>query len=187
METNPVKATESKEDLDKKGFLNALTNGLGKLTDPPSKAFGLIGGAIVVLMMLEVFISVFARYLFRRPIPGSLEIAELMMVVIVTLSVIFTTYCKGHIRVDLVLSHVSKRFNLVLDILTEGTAAIIYVFIAWQAYMNILTLIADNKATDILHIPIYLLAILLFISMILIVLVFVKNILDSIRDLRRAS
>jgi TRAP-type C4-dicarboxylate transport system permease small subunit len=185
MVTNPAKGSDSRENLVQQGFLNTLSNGLGKWVGPTSRAFGLVGGIIVVSMMSLVFVSVFARYIFRRPIAGDMEIIELMMAATVILSIVYTSYCKAHIRVDLVLGYLNRRANLVLDILAYTVAAVIFALISWQSYMNIWTVIGDNKTTLITHIPIFLFAILLSIGMLFIVLIFIKNTVDSIIDLRR--
>jgi len=84
--------------------------------------------AIVIMMMLTTA-DVILRYIFDRPILGSMEMTELLMVSIAGLSLAWCTLKSGHIRVDIITNMFSKKTNRTIDvvnyILTGGICAFI--------------------------------------------------------------
>jgi TRAP-type C4-dicarboxylate transport system permease small subunit len=84
--------------------------------------------AIVIMMMLTTADAIL-RYIFDRPILGSMEMTELLMVSIAGLSLAWCTLKSGHIRVDIITNMFSKKTNRTIDvvnyILTGGICAFI--------------------------------------------------------------
>lgn len=79
----------------------------------------------LIAMMMLTTVDVFLRYFFDRPILGSIELVELMMVSIAGLSLAWCTLRSGHIRVDLLLGFFSKKTNRVIDIVNYMFTAVI--------------------------------------------------------------
>jgi TRAP-type C4-dicarboxylate transport system permease small subunit len=76
---------------------------------------GFLSLIALVVMMLVTTADVILRYLFDRPILGSFEITELLMVTIAGLSLAWCTLKSGHIRVDIITSMFSKKTNRAID------------------------------------------------------------------------
>jgi TRAP-type C4-dicarboxylate transport system permease small subunit len=66
-----------------------------------------IGGIFSVIMTLIVVYAVLARYLFKRPIGWSEEIAVYLMVWVVFLGAAYTLKENAHIGVDILISRLS--------------------------------------------------------------------------------
>ncbi len=99
----------------------------------------------VVLMMLLTVVDVILRKFFLSPILGVTEYSQMVMVVIL-LAAASTGMADGHIKVDLVTSHLSPKLQTVCDIisfiLTFGISMLMATSIAYagiKAVKNNLT------------------------------------------------
>ncbi len=68
-----------------------------------------IGGIFTAIMTLIVVYAVLARYLFKRPIGWSEEIAVYLMIWVVFLGAAYTLKENAHIGVDILISKLSPR------------------------------------------------------------------------------
>ena len=114
-----------------------------------------IGSVVLILMMLLVFIDVFLRYIFNSPVVGSVEIVEVMMVLVVALGIAYTGINKGHISVDLLVSRFPQRVQTVIDILNSLVATIIFSIMSWKTGLQALVAGSRNVTTTVLEVPIY--------------------------------
>ena len=67
---------------------------------------GSVGLAIMMFLTLFVVIG----RAFDHPITGSVEVTELIMGLMIYLGVGYTTFLRGHIRVDILITNFSPRF-----------------------------------------------------------------------------
>ena len=104
-----------------------LYRGYGRLL----RGFGLISAAATFLMMLLVVANVIGRYLFNKPLTGTLEFTESLLVIIIFLAVALTQYDGGHIRVNLITRRLPKRVARILTVVAmlSGCA-----FFTWCSY-----------------------------------------------------
>lgn len=91
-----------------------------------------ISGTILFLLVFFIASDVIGRYVFNRPIKGSNDIAEVMLIPLAFLAMAYTQLMKGHVRVKLVYSRFSPRSQAVLDTIMFLLAAVIYGLIAWN-------------------------------------------------------
>lgn len=82
-----------------------------------SEAGGYVAGAVAVLLTVLVATSVIARRLLNAPLLITEEVSGYMVVAIVFLGLAYTMKAEGHIRADIILSHVPVRVRAVLEIL----------------------------------------------------------------------
>jgi TRAP-type C4-dicarboxylate transport system permease small subunit len=116
----------------KPGKIFGLTErGIHGLTKVGSR----VAAAALFLMMLLVAADVIGRYVFSKPIKGAMEIDELMMVLVVFLVLAYCTLEKGHIRVELLLAHLSRRTQAILDSFTYLSSLGIVALFVWQMGM----------------------------------------------------
>lgn len=182
---------ETVQDLKtaKKAFLRVPTNGLStviiylnKVVDPLSN-FGLVIACVTLAaMMFLTFFDVAGRYIFNKPIIGSYEITEFMMAILVGFALAYCGLKKGHIRVDLILQHLSRKANLWFDIFTYGFSCIFYVFIVWQTFLKAWENVSSHLASSVLLIPVYPFVFIFVIGAAFVTLVFLRNFLQSIAE-----
>ena len=104
-----------------------LYRGYGRLL----RGFGLISSAATFLLMLLVVANIIGRYLFNKPLTGTLEFTESLLVLVIFCSVALTQYDGGHIRVNLVTRRLPRRVarGLTVFAMLSGCA-----FFTWCAY-----------------------------------------------------
>jgi TRAP-type C4-dicarboxylate transport system permease small subunit len=108
---------------------------------------------IGVMMMLTVT-DVFMRYVFARPITGSTEITEFMMVVLI-LSVIPTALANRHIRVDVLTERLTPKGQAFFDAIMLIASSWLVVVMGWRAFKACFFMISNDVRSPTLDIPIY--------------------------------
>ena len=119
-----------------------------------TRAASLVPVTIIFLMMLMVTVDVGGRYLFNRPLTGTMDFIEMAMVIVVFLGLAQCNLVKGNIRVDVIYSRLPERLRWVLD--RFGTLASIFIFalVTWQLTVRGLHYIMEppGSMTMLLHI-----------------------------------
>ena len=95
------------------------------------RAMGLISAVSTFLMMALVVANIFGRYLLNKPLTGTLEFTESLLVLIIFLSVALTQYDGGHIRVTLLTRRLPKAWAQALNVFCMLAGA---AFFTWCAY-----------------------------------------------------
>jgi TRAP-type C4-dicarboxylate transport system permease small subunit len=170
---------------------------LGKIIDP---LCGIIGAVIASVMLVGMMFLTFADVIggqlgklsfitdhtgLIKPIVGSQEMTELMMVVLVSFALGYCALHKGHIRVDLVLQFTSSRVTRWFDIFAYGISCLFYALIAWQSWLFAWDNISTGMVSSVLLIPIYPFNFLLVIGAAITVLIFFRDFLKSIQEVVR--
>jgi TRAP-type transport system small permease protein len=118
----------------------------------------------LTLLMLVTVADVFLRYLFNRPVRGSYDMVESMLVVFVFNSVAAGFFLRRHVVIDLIDSAVGRRATAVLIRIADLLSVVCLGLLIWamlgpamQAYDY-----GDRKLE--LNLPIYVLWILAFLG-----------------------
>lgn len=77
--------------------------------------------------------DVLGRYLFNKPIIGTVERGEVILAAIVFLGLGYTQLVKGHVNVELLLSRFPPRAQAITNFATTFVGLVIFILIAWQA------------------------------------------------------
>jgi TRAP-type C4-dicarboxylate transport system permease small subunit len=96
--------------------------------------FAVLAGLIIFAIMWLVDADVFMRKFFNAPVQGSFELTEGGLVLVVFLSLAFTQYRRGHIRVTLLSRHLPMgvQHGLYITVLCIGA-----LFFAWCTYATV--------------------------------------------------
>lgn len=176
-----------------KGVLGHIVRYLDVIVNPVTRYGSYISAFMLAALMFLTFIdTIFARLGrwsfinsrtdFFGPIIGGQEIAELMMLTMIVFGLAYCALRRGHIRVDLIVEHVSKKASLGLDIFAYFFSFVFYVFVCWQAIQFGLDNIRDESVTTILLIPHPPFNFILAIGAGLVALVFLRDLLTSIKE-----
>ncbi len=112
-----------------------------------------MGVSLLLVMAFLITADVFMRYVFNRPIPGSLEITEFMLAVLVFLGLAYAQAQRAHVGVDLVVQKLPPRLAAGVDSAVTLLAILIYAFIVWKSYGNAAQALRTGLESDILGIP----------------------------------
>lgn len=95
-----------------------------------SRTLNWIAGVALILLVLSVFVDVFARWI-NKPVPGNVDIAEILLIPAVFFAMAHTHVLRGHVRVEIVYGRASTRVKGILDSITYFLAIGVYGFIIW--------------------------------------------------------
>jgi len=86
----------------------------------------------VSVMMLIMVAEVIGRYFLRRPIKGSPELVEIVMLLVVFFGIGYATQKKSHVNVDLIVSLFKRRTRAILDSFLSFINMGVIVLMVWQ-------------------------------------------------------
>jgi TRAP-type transport system small permease protein len=153
-----------------------------KIIDPVCEYGAVFAGIMLAGMMFLTFFDVAGRNLVKKPIIGSYEITEFFMVLLVAFGLSFCAKYKGHIRVDVILAYSSKKVTRWFNIIAYAFSFVFYILITWQGWLNAWSNMSGKSASTVLLAPIYPFAFLLVIGAALTALVFLRDFLNSIKE-----
>ena len=113
--------------------------------------------ALVVasIMVLLIVYNITGRYIFKAPLFGTLEMIEMGIVVVVFFVVAYTEVRRAHVRVELVISKLPSRVQIILESIMKFISAVFFALISWQAGVLMWSrLFPKIRATDLVGIPI---------------------------------
>ena len=85
---------------------------------------------IIMFLMFFATAEILGRYLFNNPIPGHVEIVELIMAGVVFFGIAYTERVGGHVRMELFVTKVLKgRAYHIAEVLTATLSLFVYIFI----------------------------------------------------------
>src|SRR5436190_23308557 len=93
----------------------------------------LLGSIGMMLSMLICFADVVGTNFFDWPVPGTFEITESTMVLIVFGALAYTQEKRGHIRVEILHGYMSLRVKSLMDAVTHLLAFVFFVLLCWQS------------------------------------------------------
>lgn len=121
-----------------------------------SRTLNWVSMVFLVVMVLTVTVDVVGHYLLKRPLTGSLDFIELMMVIVVFLSLGYCAALGGNVRVDVVYARLPKRVQAGLDIFTFAASTFIFALITWRLTARAWSIIQEplsGPSTSTLQIP----------------------------------
>ncbi len=124
-----------------------------RVTNPVSRIADGLARVVLALMVLLITLDVVLRYFFNRPIKGSYELVEFMMVVLVYLGLAYTQTAKGHISISLLTAKLSPANNAVIGSITNVLSLGIFSLITWRCILQAEVVRTKGAISDILFIP----------------------------------
>ena len=112
--------------------------------------------SVFIIMFLMFFASaeIIGRYVFNFPIPGHVEIVELIMAGVVFFGIAYTERVGGHVRMELFVTRVLKgRAYHMAEIITATLSLFVYLFILIYAFKFALFSLQVGDTTAYLYWP----------------------------------
>lgn len=151
--------------------------------EKPALGLLLLGALGMIASMLLGFADVVGTKFFGWPVPGTLEVTESTMVLIVFGALAYTQSRRGHIRVEIFYSGRGPRVKALMDIVTHLVAFAYFGLIAWQGVQEAIYSVEIREATmGTIRFPLYPARILLVAGTVLLLL---QLAIDLVNDLGR--
>lgn len=117
---------------------------------------GYVSGLGILLMGLMLFYEVVCRYFFRSPTIWAQEMSIYLFMWTMLAGGAYTLQQGKHVRIDLIIEHLSKRTQQILEMITSVAGMLFCAVITWQAYEMIKSSIGYNKVSaTLLRIPMW--------------------------------
>jgi TRAP-type C4-dicarboxylate transport system permease small subunit len=128
------------------GFLNK-TRGLIQILN-------VIAGISLTFMMSLTVVDVILRSL-RKPIVGTYELVAFSGAVVIGFSLPFTSWIRGHIYVDFIISRFSRKIRDVFNIVTRCMVIWLFLMIGWNLIKYGMDLQKSGEVSLTLQMPFY--------------------------------
>ena len=136
-------------------WLKRAAGNIQKWIHTACRVMNYVGFTFLFVMMLLIVVHVIGRYFFDRPVPGTVEIIELLMTLVVFLGFGYMTVQRGNVRVDVFLNIMPKKFQAIVNALTCLFSIGIVSLITWQSVVQMEILWVSKHVSGVLHIPHY--------------------------------
>jgi len=138
------------------------------------------GVCLLGLLGLLLVTDVCLRFFFGKPISGSTEVVEFMLVLVVFASLASTTLEKGHVCVDLLLSRFSEKTQAFADAFTYSLSSGLWILISWRGFVQAQVLRRSGRISGTLSIPEWPLLLVVSACGGLVALVLLCNVISSL-------
>jgi TRAP-type C4-dicarboxylate transport system permease small subunit len=166
-------------------LLQKIGHILNIVTIPAAKWTNYIGAAVLTAMMTLTGIDVIGRYALNKPLPGSFEITELLMAVMISLALAYCTYERGHVRVDILTQKLSRRGQAIAGFIADIVFLLLYLLITWQTVYRVQSFIDKKLTTNVLYIPIFPFAIVVVAGFAALCLVLLRDAVEYLQEATR--
>jgi TRAP-type C4-dicarboxylate transport system permease small subunit len=139
--------------------------------------------AVLTAMMALTGLDVIMRYIFDRPVSGTLEITEFMMAIVIAFGLAYCAVQKRHVRIDIVISRFPKRAQALMDAIANLAFLGLFVMIAWRSALRMQSMFKGQLTSAVLFIPKWPFLLLVIIGSAILCIVVLR---DSIDCLTRA-
>lgn len=163
-------------------WLSKLLTNLRNIVKTLSQVTNIIAGVVLVGMMFLTAADVLLRYVLNKPISGSLELTEFMMVVVTGFGIAWCALRNGHVRVEVFTVNLSPRIQSILSCITSFLAFALFVLISWKTFEYILFKYDAHQTSSVLLIPVFPFIGLLFIGCAMLCLAFLVEFFDSLKE-----
>jgi TRAP-type C4-dicarboxylate transport system permease small subunit len=151
-----------------------------RIVFPIAEIMHKIGLGILFLLMALTVGDVVGRYFLAAPIPGTFEVTNFMLALIVFLTLGYTQVQKGHIRIDILVARFSPRTQAILDAINYSLSLLLFSLVIWQTAMHAKRLWVGHNVSGILSWPIYPFVIFVAFGTLVFSLVLLVNLLGAI-------
>jgi TRAP-type C4-dicarboxylate transport system permease small subunit len=111
-----------------------MGQGLRRGLEAVETVLNLASSVILFALMFYVTAEVGMRYVLNRPLPGHLELTELMIAPAVFMALSWVQARRGHVGMDLLHARLAERPRAVVDLLTVAVALATFLVITWQSW-----------------------------------------------------
>ena len=134
-------------------WLNKIAGGIESIITKLSYVFLGIAAGVLAMMMFLTAADVAGRRLFSSPVAGAFEVTELGMAMMFFFGLAYTHLKKGNVQIDLVLSHLPRKAQVVIDSITLLLCAALMAVVSWQSFLTAQNWMKQGYVTSESHIP----------------------------------
>jgi len=128
---------------------------LGRWEKPFEMLLGSATALILACIMLLTCADVAGRYVFSEPVPGALEVTELMMGALIFASLPLVTLRNQQVTIDLFANCIPRFVRPALHALIQLVSALCMAVIAWRLWVKGGQMIEQGDTTAVLQLEVW--------------------------------
>ena len=136
-------------------WMDKCSDFIEKRVEPVTRVINAVGACTALTMVILVTVHVLSRALFKKPLMGTVELEELMIVILVFLGMAYTQVKGMHISVDFLTSRLSERTQNILSVATSLLSLLLFFALSWQSILLSLIYLNKGNATFHIRIPLF--------------------------------
>ena len=114
-------------------WVNRVSSFLDRASELIARLLNIIGVGMGLIMVLIVTANVIGRYLFRRPLIGTVEIEEFMLLALVFFGIGYAQVKKRHVSISVLVDRLPSKAQFVINNITCLPSLIVFSLITWQS------------------------------------------------------
>ena len=157
--------------------MNSLVRWLDRLND----YFSIVAGAVIGLTALIVIYEVVMRYLVKRPTTWVNDISEILLVYCTFLGAAWVLRVGGHIKVDIVVTLMKKRRQILMGIIQDMLSlffCVVFTWITWDSFWDSI-ITEERTAGGLFSVPLWTVYIVIPVGGLLLSLQLIRQIVDG--------
>lgn len=139
------------------------------------------------LLFLLGTADVIGRYLFNRPITGTVEMGRLLLALMVVFSWGHTQILKGHVNVDMFLSRFPPRARAITNFTTTLLVLVFFSLFAWQSAVAAELYHRSGQLIYVLEWPLAPFQLIVSMGTLMFCLVLILDMIDALRQMKAAG
>jgi TRAP-type C4-dicarboxylate transport system permease small subunit len=152
---NDLNEMANRSELNKGIWFRITSSSIPKAISSVCQAFNIFGMTVLVMLTALTIADVLGRTLLKKPLLGTFELTEYMLTIIVFSSLAWCAVQGGHIRVDLLTSHLKPKVQAIMSSMTHLISLGLLVVITWQCFLEAKVMTDIGKTSALLNVPAY--------------------------------
>jgi TRAP-type C4-dicarboxylate transport system permease small subunit len=166
--------------------IDSVVNWVERVASLPNKGLHWVARVVLLLLMFLTVADVVGRYLVGfipgfGPVPGSFELTEFMLAVVVLTAIGHTQVKGGHISIDLMLSKFPRRVQAIIDTVTNFLGLAMFALVTWQTIKYAQLLYVSHDVSGVLRLPVYPFLFVAAIGCFMFCLAMLSSVLQSVK------
>ncbi len=155
---------------------------LNRLIDPVNRVSVYVSSGLSLVMAAAIIIDLVARFLFDISFMGMIELETFLLVVLCFFSLAYTLREEAHVSVDILTNKFSRGTQLFLNLIFSVLALLLFVIMAWQAWLRAVESFTQYEVANVSQIPYYPFVFVVVFGCIATALVCLSNLLRAVKD-----
>jgi TRAP-type transport system small permease protein len=166
--------------------IDSVVEWVEQVVSVPNRALHWVSMVVLFVMMFLSVGDVVGRYLSGiipgfGPIPGSFELTEFMLAVIVLTAIGYTQMKDEHISIELLIERFPPRTRAIIDSITNFLSLAMYMLVTWRMIKYAQLLYESHDVSGVLRLPVYPFLIVAAIGTFLFCLAMLSSFLRTLR------
>jgi TRAP-type C4-dicarboxylate transport system permease small subunit len=161
-------------------WLRKIVNLLNVIVGPAAKTLNTIAAGVLTSMMILTGVDVTLRYIFNRPIPGSYEITQYIMPIVVAFGLAYCALEDGHVRVELLIAGLPARMQALMNCMANLFFFSLFILITWQSFLRAKGMIDSGLMSEVLYLPVFPFVLTVTVGSATLCLVVLRDFFDSL-------